>query len=99
MIGSTLAVQEDEAQHRGKCAEFIAQTAAELVAARDMGREEAIGVATDYLRQSSEADGDVTGVIALENKLPTPSRNMPPAQVAAIASELLGAAQDAADNL
>lgn len=99
MIGSTFAVQEGEEQHREKCAEFIAQKAAELVAAQDMGREEAIRAATDYLRKSSEADGDVTGVLALENKLPTPSRNMPPAQVAAIASALRDAAQDAADNL
>lgn len=98
-IGSTLAVELGEADYREDCAQLIAKKAAQLVAARDMGRAEAIQVATEELRQEIEALGDVTGVQEAEIKHLSPSKTAPNNQVSAIASELLDAARDAADNL
>lgn len=61
-IGSTLAVELAEADYREECAQFIANKAAQLVAARDMSREDAIQAATEELRQEIDAQGDITGV-------------------------------------
>jgi len=99
MIGSTLAVQDGEEQCRNENAKIIATEAARLVAAGDMGRPEAINTVANHFRSSSEAMGDETGVCALQNPLPTPSREAPRAQVAAIAAELLPDAQQAAETL
>ncbi|WP_157651982.1 hypothetical protein [Burkholderia ubonensis] len=71
----------------------------QLVAARDMGRRDAIQAATEWFRQEGEAVGDVTGVAAIENEFPSPSKAAPDRQVGKIASELLDAARDAADTL
>jgi hypothetical protein len=97
--GSNQAVKDAEDDYRAHCADLIAQRAAQLVAARDMGRDEAIKAATEWLRQEADAVGDVTGVAALDIEPPVPSKAVSPRQVAAIASELLDAAQDAADTL
>ena len=97
--GANEAVEDAEREHRDRCAILIAQKAAQLVAARDMGRDAAIAVVTEWLRREGEADGDVTRVMAIENELPSPSKEAPPSQVAAIASELLEAARDAAAAL
>lgn len=97
--GSNEAVNDAEDAYREQCAQLIARTAAELVAARDVGREEAIAMATEWLRNEQAADGDPTGVIAAENAAPLPSKARPSAQVAAIAAELLEAARDAVDEM
>ncbi|UUZ66379.1 hypothetical protein LP417_35860 (plasmid) [Polaromonas sp. P1-6] len=78
---------------------MIAQNAAQLVAAGDMGRTEAIAEVTDWLRREDEAEADVTGVEAAENEFPSPSKAAPRSQIAAIASELMQASLDAADTL
>lgn len=98
-IGSSIAVEDAEDECREDCANLIAQKAAALVAARDMGRDEAIEKIAEWLRLEREADGDETGTLAIENELPSPSKKMPDKQVAAIAAELLDAAQDAAASL
>ncbi|AXK38528.1 hypothetical protein [Crenobacter cavernae] len=98
-IGSTLAVEEAEEQYREDCAKQIARTAAPLVAAGDMGRDDAIRTVTEWLRQGSEAEGDVTGVVSVQNKFPTPSKEVATKQVAAIVHDLLDAARAAADTL
>lgn len=97
--GSNGAVEDAEGEYREQCAEAIAQHAAQLVAARDMDRASAISAATEWFRRECEAAGDVTGVVSIENHLPAPSRAAPSKQVAAIASELMDAARDAADTL
>ncbi|TCG01100.1 hypothetical protein BZM26_10150 [Paraburkholderia strydomiana] len=97
--GSNEAVEDAQDDYRERCANLIAQHAAQLVAARNMGRPEAIEAATEWLRREGEAVGDVTGVAAIENEFPVPSKTSPRSQVAAIASELLDAARDAADTL
>jgi hypothetical protein len=80
-------------------AEFIASTAAALVAAGDYSRIDAIEVVVKYLRDDREADGDVTGTKGVELKFPKPSREVSIDQVRKIKSELMDAARDAADNL
>jgi hypothetical protein len=97
--GSNQAVKDAEEDYREKCALLIAETAAELVAAGDADRHDAIEQATEWLRNESAADGDPTGVAALENVEPRASKESPKAQVAAIAAELLDDARDAADSL
>ncbi len=98
-IGSTIAVEEAEDEFREKRAHLIAQMAAGLVAAHDMGREEAIQKMAEWLRQEGEAEGDETGTMAIENVFPSPSKKIPHHQIVAIASELLDAAREAADDL
>lgn len=98
-IGSTVAVEKAQEEYREQCAEWIAQKAAELVAARDMGRVEAIEMATDLLRQEIDADSDVTGVAAVQVSHLAPSRTAAPAQIAAIKAELMDAAREAAEEL
>lgn len=98
-IGSTIAVQEAEDEFREKCAHLIAQKAAGLVAAGDMGRKEAIQKIAEWIRQEGEAEGDETGTLSIENVFPSPSKVAPPNQVAAITFELLEAAREAADTL
>lgn len=97
--GSNLAVEDGEEQYREEVALRIATDAAELVAARDMDRAEAIHKVTEALRRSNEADEDVTGVLATMNSAPKPSKVASSVQVAAIAQELLDDARDAADTL
>ncbi|QEZ48793.1 hypothetical protein [Cupriavidus oxalaticus] len=97
--GSSEAFQDGQDEYRENCANLIAQDAAKLVAAHDMSRPEAIKQVTEWLRREGEATGDVTGVAAIENKFPFPSKPVPQGQVAAIAVELLDAARDAADTL
>lgn len=97
--GSNEGVKDAQDAYRAHCARLIAQCAAQLVAARDMSRDDAIEAVTEWLRRDVEAEGDPTGVIAVENAFPFPSKVTPPDQVAAIAIELLDAARDASDNL
>jgi len=80
-------------------AEFIASTAAPLVAAGDHTRVDAIDVAVKYLRDSREADGDVTGTKEVELVFPKPSRPVPADQIKKIKGELMDAARDAADEV
>ncbi len=98
-IESKLAVEGAEEQHREDCARLIARAAAPLVAAGDMGRVKAVQAATEWVRRESEAEGDVTGVIAVENKFPTPSKEVDSKQIAAIEHKLMDAARAAADTL
>lgn len=95
-LGSTVAVEDAQEDYREECADWIAQKAAELVAARDMGRAEAIETAAELLRQENDADADVTGVAAVEIDQVEPSRKALPAQVAAIKADLMDAAREAA---
>jgi hypothetical protein len=97
--GSNEAVEGAEGEYREHCAKLIAQSAAQLVAAGDMGRNEAIKAVAEWLRKDREAVGDVTGVATIENVFPSPSKASPGNQVSAIASELLNAVREAADNL
>lgn len=97
--GANQAVEDDEDDVRERRALLIAQTAAELVAAGDAGRSEAIEKATEWLRNDQAADGDPTGVTAVENEEPCASKASPRAQIDAIAAELLEDARDAADSL
>jgi len=97
--GANQAVDDAADEYREKYAQLIARIAAELVAARDMGRQEALAQATEWVRNEQEADGDATGVVAIENTFPSASKVQPSAQVAAIAIELLEAARNSADTL
>jgi hypothetical protein len=97
--GSNQGVRDAEEDHRERVAMEIAHYAAKLVAAGDMSRPNAIRAVTDWYREEGVAAGDVTGVASNENKFPTPSREVPESQVAAIASELIDDARDAADTL
>jgi uncharacterized protein YoaH (UPF0181 family) len=97
--GSNEAVEDAEDSYHEDCTDLIAQKAAELVAAGDMGRDEAIEVAAEWLRQEREADNDETGVAAVECKEPMPSKPRPHYQVAAIKAELLESAEAAAVNI
>jgi len=98
--GSNEAAEEAEDEYREQIAQEIATNAAELVAARDMTREEAIEVATGHQRHLREADGDITGVIETldEAQRPVPSCQIHENQVKAIARELIDDARDAARN-
>lgn len=96
-IGSTLAVEDGEDQYREAAANFIAEKAAPLVAAGDMGPNQAIEAVTNFLRSQSE--DDPTGIASIENQLPAPSKNIPDNQIAAIKAKLIDAAQNAADTL
>lgn len=98
-IGSTVAVESAMEQYREDCAKVIAKQAAQLVAARDMSRDDAIQAATEWLRRENEAEGDVTGILAIENEHPSPSKVVPSNQIAAIERDLLDAAREAADTL
>lgn len=98
-FGSNEAVELEEARHRERLGDVIASRAAYLVAARDMGREEAIEVAKASVVRDQEEDNDPTGTLAVENKYPAPSKMMPEAQVARIKNELMDAAQEAARDL
>lgn len=98
-LGSDVAVESAQDDYREECADWIAQKAAELVAARDMGRDAAIKKAAELLREERDADADVTGVVAVEIDPIDPSRKVSPGQVAAIKLELMDAARDAADVL
>lgn len=93
--GSNEAVKAAEDDCREQRAQLIALRAAELVAARNMGRAEAIEQAAAWDRREQAADGDLSGVAAVENTFPVPSKASPTAQVKAIAVELLDAARDA----
>ncbi len=95
-LGSTVAVEEAQEDYREECADWIAHKAAELVAARDMGRTEAIETAANLLRQENDADADMTGVAAVEVDQIEPSRKASTAQVAAIKAELMDEAREAA---
>ncbi|SOE97624.1 hypothetical protein SAMN05414139_10769 [Burkholderia sp. D7] len=97
--GSNQGVRDEEDDYRERCAVLIAHYAAALVAARDMDRISAIKAATEWLRREIEAVGDVTGVTAIENEFPFPSKELSKSQVAAIASEMLDPARDATDTL
>jgi hypothetical protein len=94
--GSTVAVEEAEDEHRERSARLIAHEAAKLVAAGDMGRKEAVALSAEWLRNDDASEGDPTGVIAVENVLPAPSKASPSHKVFAIEVELLVAARKAA---
>lgn len=96
---SNQAVENAQEEYREKCANLIALEAAKLVAARDMGRPEAIAAVTEWLRAEGVAAGDADVGSVIAHKFPFPSKSVPPSQVAAIAAELLDAARDAADTL
>ena len=98
-IGSNLAVEMGEEDHREKLAEIIANRAAKVVAAGDMGRPQAITEAKESVRRDQEEDHDVTGVLGVMNTPLTPSKQAPAHQVAQIQSELMDAAREAADDL
>ena len=72
--GSNEAVENAEDEYREHCARLIAQNAAQLVAAGDMGRIDAIEKVTEWLRREGQAEGDVTGVASIENEFPSPSK-------------------------
>lgn len=97
--GSNVAVENTEDACREQNAQLIARIAAELVAARGVGRSKSIDLATEWLRNELEAEADPTGSLAVESSFPRPSKGSPNAQVAAIAAELLDAARDAANGL
>ncbi|OJW46206.1 MAG: hypothetical protein BGO63_03810 [Candidatus Accumulibacter sp. 66-26] len=97
--GANEAVEDAENDCRKDYAELIAQKAAELVAAGDMGRDEAIEAAAKWLRQEHDADNDPTGVAGVECQEPMPSKTSPPHQVAAIKAELIEAAEEVAGSI
>lgn len=97
--GANEAVEDAEDEYGESCTDLIAQKAAELVAAGDMSREDAIDAAASWLRQEDEADGDETGVAGVECQEPIPSKKSPANQVAAIKAELLEAAEAAAASI
>jgi hypothetical protein len=97
--GRNDAVQLQEEDDHERDALFIAKTAAPYVASRDKTRPEAIKMATDFLRESRLADGDLSGTLDVENTLPKLSSQAPPGQIQRITEELMDAARDAADEL
>lgn len=97
--GANDAVENGDDECREHCAKLIAQNAAQLVAAGDLGRGDAIKGVTDWLRREGEAQADPSGTASIENTFPAPSKLAPRHQVAAIAAELLEAARQAADTL
>lgn len=97
--GSNEAVEDAEAQYREDRAVEIAGMAAKLVAAGDMGREDAVNKVAEWFRRDSEAQGDVTGTLEVENVLPLPSKEASPQQVAVIQSALMDLARDASDSI
>lgn len=97
--GANEAIDGAEEEYREDCADLIAQRAAELVAAGDMGRDEAIDAVASWLRMEHEAGSDVTGVAGVECQEPKPSRKSPAKQVAAIKDELFESAEAAAANI
>lgn len=94
--GANEAVEAAEDAYREECADWIAQKAAELVAARDMTRTDAIEKAANLLRQDNDADADMTGVAAVEVESIEPSRKASKEQVDAIKAELMDEAREAA---
>lgn len=96
--GSNQTVEDAEDAYREQSAQVIARYAAELVAARDVSRKEAIAMAVMWLRNEQAADADPTSTIAVENVFPFASKASPSAQVAAIGVELLSAAREAVDS-
>ena len=94
--GANEAVEDAEYDYREQCADLIAQKAAELVAARDMGREEAIETAVGIMREENGASEDETGVAGIEVAHVEPSRQASSKQIAAIKLELMDAAREAA---
>lgn len=96
---SNKAVLAAEEKYREQRANVIAEVAAGLVAAGDMGRDDAIQTAIDWYQSEDAADVDVTGTLAAEIKHPTPSKAAPPAQIAAIKAELIEAVMDATEGL
>ena len=98
--GSNEAVRDAEEDFREKISQEIAKNAAELVAAGDMARAEAIKAATDHQRYMQEAVSDETGTVETlkEAQRPVPSRKVSAHQVKAIAEELIDHAREAADD-
>lgn len=97
--GRNVAVEMDEENDRERSAEFIASSAAPLVAAGDYSRTDAIELAAKFLSDSREADGDVTGTLEVELDFPKPSRKVSPEQAHQIKGELMDAARDAAEKI
>jgi len=97
--GSNEAVEQEEEESREQDAKRIAVDAAELVAAGDMSRSDAVAKVVESLRMAREAEGDETGVLAVEIDSPSPSKVVKSQQVAAIAADLMEAARAAADTL
>lgn len=97
--GANEAVEDAEDQYKEECAQLVARVAAEQVASRGCGREEAIEKAIEWLRNEQSAEGDVTGSKGIEIASPAARKSAPGPQVAAIANELLEAARDAVDDL
>lgn len=97
--GSNAAVKDAEDEHREQLALQISRGAAALVAAGDMDRTGAIKALTEWHREESAAAGDSTGTASINNRYPTPSKRAPDAQIAAISTELMDHARDAADSI
>ncbi|KFC73285.1 hypothetical protein [Massilia oculi] len=97
--GRNDAVQMDEDKHREECGNIIADIAANLVAAGDMGRKDAIKEGVKWIRSSRDAAGDVTGTLDTELVYPKPSKQAPSDQVYKIKQELMDEAQEAAEDL
>ena len=68
--GANQDVNDAEDDYREECVHLIAEKAAALVAAQDMSRKDAIKTLTECVRQENEAEGDVTGVLSIENQFP-----------------------------
>ena len=93
--GANEAVKDAEDEYLEDCADLIAQKAAELIAAGDMSREDAIDTAVSWLRQEDEAGRDETGVVGVECQEPLPSKQAHDKQVAAIKAELIEKVEEA----
>ncbi|TXI25580.1 MAG: hypothetical protein E6Q67_00910 [Roseateles sp.] len=93
--GSNEAVEDAEDDCQEENAQLLARGAAELVAARVCGRDEAIEKVVEWWRNEAAAAGDPTGVTEIENSFPFATKAAPSHQVAAIAEELIEDVRDA----
>ena len=96
-MGSNLVVEDAEEKYREKCANYIANIAAQRVAARDSTRSKAIAEAVEHMSALSDAENDPTGTLSSLGitQVPEPSRAISDAQRAAIAQEMIDRARDA----
>jgi hypothetical protein len=98
-IGANESVEDGEDFYRERCTDIIAQMSAELVAARDMSRKEAIATVTQWIQDRRQADDDITGVLGVDIIDPMPNKSSTPAQISAIKAELMDAAREASFTL
>lgn len=97
--GRNDAVEMEEDSYREQCGNVILDIAAKLVAAGDMGRDDAIRAGVEWLRASRAADDDVTGTLAANLVFPAPSKEAPAEQVHQIKQELSDKAHEAAEDV